>query len=181
MRTLTYESTDGIFTMLQLAVPYSFDEVTVCPDTVDTSKSPPRETKVTIDPVRDATTQETDWLTETFLRLKKVAELSNNWDGRGSPGTEPGIVAAAVDLLNRIREDVRSDIPAAFVCPIAGGGLQFEWTSEQQHVELEFVDENTIVFLKEEKTGEQEEMDSGSYRLTNTDRTRQLLDCFAAG
>ncbi|MCK4625224.1 MAG: hypothetical protein KAV00_07935 [Phycisphaerae bacterium] len=121
-----------------------------------------------------------EWVTQAIPRLQKVAGLAHNWDNQGSPRTDPEIVAAAAYLLKRLQDEPLGDIPVPFVCPIAGGGFQFEWSLGQKHLELELTDKDTIVFLKEEEGPQGERMDSGQYPLNDTERTLQLLDWFTA-
>ena len=83
-------------------------------------------------------------------------------------------------MLLHLRETAQSDVPAPSICPIAGGSFQFEWTSEQKHLEMEFLDECRIVFLKEEIGPQAITMDSGELPLSRIDAVRQLLDWFAS-
>ena len=121
-----------------------------------------------------------DWIRSTLPRLQEISDLPDNWDSEGSPRTDPNIVAAATNLLGRLEASGLGAIPAAFVCPISGGGFQFEWTSKQKHLELEFFDNTTIVFLRRERAEHETTTVTGEYPVTNLERTHQHLDWFAA-
>ena len=89
-------------------------------------------------------------------------------------------MAVARTLLDRLRGSALGAIPVAFVCPISGGGLQFEWTSEQKHLELEFFDKTTIVFLRKDRAEHKTTTVTGEYPVTSLEKTHELLDWFAA-
>jgi len=124
--------------------------------------------------------EDNDWIAKTLPLLWKVAELPENWDGEGSPGTSLKIIDAVERLLSRLEESGIGDIPVPFVCPVAGGGVQLEWSSSRRHLEMEFLDASTIAFLQEERTPQGEETDTGEYPVTATEKTRQLLNWFGA-
>ena len=113
-------------------------------------------------------------------QLDKIAAMPENWDGEGSPAPSPRIVAAAKGLFLRVRCRVPPALDAPFVSPIGGGGLQLEWTRSGKHLELEFLDERTICFLKEETVSGEDRMESGEYLVADTTETQELLNWFAA-
>lgn len=116
-----------------------------------------------------------DWKRQLLSRLMGVAQLLDNWDHEGSPATNPALIAAAWELVTRLDPD---DLPVPFVCPVPGGGFQFEWTGANKHLEIEFVDKDTILYLTEERLQQGERMDSGEYTFSDTDKTRRLLNWF---
>lgn len=120
-----------------------------------------------------------EWIEGVLPRLNRVAALPDNWDAEGSPRPHPLVVASAKQLLARLQDSRLGAVPVPFVCPVAGGGVQFEWSSSKKHLEIEFLDVFTIAFLKEELTPEGELTESGQYPLAGTESTRQLLDWFA--
>jgi len=128
----------------------------------------------------DVSAEGDKWIEQTLPLLNRVAELPNNWDAEGSPRPDPGIVAAAKQLLSRLRGSRLGAIPVPFVCPVGGGGIQFEWSSSTRHIEIEFVDAFTVVFLKAERTPQGESTASGTYPVADAESTRQLLDWFSA-
>lgn len=119
-----------------------------------------------------------DWVTETTRRLAELAALGPGWDGRGSEPISSPIVLSAMDLLARLQSEIRADFPEPFVCPIAGGGVQLEWTSDAKHLELEFTREDTVVFLTEGMPDGPGAMNSGQYDPRETGWTLGLLDWF---
>jgi len=151
---------------------------------IDTASKPQPFWRLTqvqaITAVPDASADGNEWIEKVLRLLHRVAELPYNWDGEGSPRPDPGIVSAVKGLLDRLQDSRLGAIPVAFVCPVGGGGIQLEWSSSGKHLEIEFMDVSTIVFLKEELTPQGESMASGEYPLANVESTRQLLDWFAA-
>ena len=137
-------------------------------------------------PVRAITTtpevsgEGNEWIEGVLPRLNRVGELPDNWDAEGSPRPDPAVIASAKRLLERLQDSRLGAVPVPFVCPIAGGGIQFEWTSSKKHLEIEFLDTSTIAFLKEDLTPQGELTECGEYRLADAQSTRQLLDWFAA-
>ena len=117
-----------------------------------------------------------DWIREALLRLRSVADLPDDWDGEGSCGTDPIIVGEAIRLLLGLEESVRPDIPPPDVFPIRGGSFQLEWTSEERHIEIEFLGSSRIAYLKEE-SGDI----VGSEEIDTRDREviRELIEWFA--
>ena len=70
-------------------------------------------------------------------------------------------------------------MPLPFVCPIAGGGLQIEWSFGGKEVELELVDECTIGFLRAEAAPSGRIIESGEYPISDINKSRELLDWLA--
>jgi len=122
----------------------------------------------------------TGWIDEAFGRLMRIAGLPAGWDDHESPRTDPAIVAAAAVLLERLNEGVRSDFPIPWVCPIAGGRLQFEWTSSRKHLEIEFLDDHRVTILKERAYPKELVVETDESPLDRVDRIRQILDWFAS-
>jgi len=117
-----------------------------------------------------------DWLRQALGRLEIVASLPRGWDSEGGPPPNAQLVTAAADLLRDLQGD---DLPLPFVCPIAGGGLQLEWSSGGKEVELELVDERTIGFLRAEAAPSGRIIESGEYPISDINKSRELLDWLA--
>lgn len=65
-----------------------------------------------------------------------------------------------------------ADLPVAFVCPIEGGGLQIEWDYGDRHLEIEWVDPDTVVALW---NGGRIECKTAEFRSTDVERIVGLL------
>jgi len=117
-----------------------------------------------------------DWLRQALNRLETVAILPRGWDSEGGPPPNSQLVRAAADILRDLQRD---DLPLPFVCPIAGGGLQLEWSSGGKEVELELVDERTIGFLRAEAAPSGRIIESGEYPISDINKSRELLDWLA--
>jgi len=118
-----------------------------------------------------------DWLLQALNRLDLVAGLPSGWDGEGGPPPNPEIVVSAARLLQNLQRD---DVPLPFICPIAGGSLQIEWSSAGRHVELELVDQQTVAFLRAENPTTEETIECGKYPISDVKRSRELLDWLAS-
>lgn len=117
-----------------------------------------------------------DWLRQALGRLEIVASLPRGWDSEGGRPPNAQLVTAAADLLRDLEGD---DLPLPFVCPIAGGGLQLEWSFGGKEVELELVDERTIGFLRAEAAPSGRIIESGEYPISDINKSRELLDWLA--
>jgi len=89
------------------------------------------------------------WLDEARRTLAKLAVLSDNWDGQGSPA----ILGNAIGLAFMILTEIESyDLPTAHIGPIPGGGLGIEWRYGNRDLTLEILPDGSLEFLKAEKT-----------------------------
>lgn len=116
------------------------------------------------------------WIPRALARLAVVAALPDNWDDEGSPGTDPKILGAAVDLLRRIHLADSIAIPAPGVCPIPGGGFQLEWEYGLKSLDLEFIDDKTLCFLTARQTPQGDILASGEYPQRLLGETLKWLD-----
>jgi len=110
----------------------------------------------------------TNWLPRALERLHDLLELPHNWDGCGSPPPSDSIVSSAESVLSRLSRVVPSNLPSTFVCPVSGGGVGLEWTSQAKHLEIEFVSETEVVWLTEDmsRPGPSDAMDAGEIDLS---------------
>jgi len=118
-----------------------------------------------------------DWLFQALNRLRLVAALPSGWDGEGGPPPNPETVASAARLLRDLQ---RNELPLPFICPIAGGGLQIEWSCAEREVELELVDQQTMAFLRVENATTGKTVESGEYPISDINKSRELLDWLAS-
>jgi len=114
-----------------------------------------------------------DWLMQALDRLQSVASLPPGWDGEGSPPPTAQIVESAVGFLQYLQRD---DVPLPFICPISGGGLQLEWSTDGKEIEIEFLNQQTIAFMRVDNG---RTTDSGEYPVTDINKSRKLLDWLA--
>ncbi len=118
-----------------------------------------------------------DWQREFCTRLATIASLPDNWDYEGSPRTDRAILAAAMNLARRLHLE---DLQVPFICPIGGGGIQFEWTQGGKHLEIELLHGDRIAFLKETQGPQgQVALESGEFDSKEIGQIRQLLGWFA--
>jgi hypothetical protein len=171
-------NTDRIVTLDVPAFPRIADIVTMIADklrrSVQTAASPEVVTLITVPGVR---ANGRDWLIQALNRLESAAALPSGWDGEGAPPPDPQIVTSAARVLQYLQRD---DVPVPFICPIAGGGIQIEWSSPERHIELELVDHQTVAFLQAENTTTGETIESGEYPVSDVRRSRELLDWLAS-
>ena len=110
----------------------------------------------------------TDWFDTAVNRLHDLLRLPHSWDGRGSPAPMDSIVCAAERVLLQARDVAPANLPAPFACPVAGGGVQLEWTSDEKHFEIEFLNETELVFLAEDisRRGAKDAVEAGELDVT---------------
>jgi len=116
------------------------------------------------------------WLRRTLSRLESVARLEDDWDGRGSNGTDQAVCLAAFRLVLQLALVSEEPLPVPFVCPIPGGTLQLEWDSDGKHVEIEFIDAHRLAVLMEDASVSDEAMRVDEFPVSSMDRIKDLLD-----
>ena len=121
-----------------------------------------------------------NWVEIVTARARKLSMLPRGWDGYGGPAPSLRIVHVAQELFERLRDSIPTDLPDPFVCPVSGGGLQIEITSDKKHLELMFASDSEIVFLKEEAATGKPEMDAGELDAGDAHGVRKLLTWFAS-
>lgn len=106
---------------------------------------------------------ECSWLYEAARRLREIRNLAPNWDSYGSRPLSDDAFNSAKEVLFAMG----CDTPPPAIVPVSGGGVQFEWQVEDRELEIEFLPDSRIVFLRvheDEATDEEE--------LPSTDLTR---------
>jgi hypothetical protein len=129
--------------------------------------------------VPEALADDSAWIEASLPALRRMAELPDDWDSEGSITPSPSVIASIRVLLDRLRNGLGA-IPIPFICPVPGGGVQFEWNSPKKQLEIEFTEDGRLVFLKEERTPFGERTESGDFAAADVESARQLLDWFAA-
>lgn len=122
-----------------------------------------------------------NWVEMVIARVRKLSELPRGWDGYGGAAPLPSIIEAAEGLFERLRNVIPADLPDPFVCPLSGGGLQIEMTSDTKHLEIMFDSASDIIFLKEEDVGGEELTEAGQLSARDLPSIRKLLSWLALG
>lgn len=112
-------------------------------------------------------------------RLKKFAELKQNWDSYGAKPIEWSTISRAIDFFSKVLFqnilESKNNLPIPFVAPLSDGGIQFEWRNcfKELVIVLPNRQEKGVVYLKVEHQlfGEKEE----EGKLFNTDEAVPLI------
>ncbi len=95
----------------------------------------------------ELTTQSNKFL----AKLTELTRLGYDWDSYGSPPPSPDFVNGVIRLLSRTNILEIQNIEAF---PISGGGIQIEWSSEPQEIEIAFYPNDRGTFLITLETGD---------------------------
>jgi len=129
------------------------------------------------------------WKDKAMEGLEVIANLSEDWDGEGSPKTDFDLVVVARSLLSGLKDDVTNNLPVPYVCPISGGSFQFEWHLPTKYLELEFTRRQklefgdcgmSILFLREEMVGKKPKTVCGELNVWDIHSVIQLLSWFVS-
>jgi len=85
------------------------------------------------------------WVLETLSRIDELKGLGDNWDGYGSPRIQTRALTQAIKLV--VSLDLQ-DLPAPVVSPVAGGAIGFHWRVGTRELELTFLPNEQIEYLK---------------------------------
>lgn len=96
-------------------------------------------------PIRDLSS----WQDDAVIGVLKISKLPQNWDSYNSPPPTKKAVDASINLL-RDKYVSSIDLPAPFIVPISGGGIQIEWIIDDRELELEVLPDGSIEYLKSE-------------------------------
>ncbi len=120
----------------------------------------------------------TSWLVKSGELVNKLAFLEDDWDGEGSPTPPLATRNAALSLLVYLDRHFRRSLPIPGVYPMPDGGVQFEWTSDTKHVEIEFRNAELVVFLTAEQRDAEEDVKAERCSPQDTDKLLSLLHWF---
>lgn len=101
----------------------------------------------------------------------ELEELPNNWDSYGSPKIQPQALDTAYILAEFIELE---GIPAPNICPVPGGGIQFECENATvtRELEIEINSDGSIDFLKIDKD---EVIESNTFSIEEVGKIRSVL------
>ena len=104
-------------------------------------------------------------------RLDQIAALEPNWDGRGAPAVDRGLIRA----VRAWDQDMPgwAFAPPPAVVPLASGGLQLEWRRADRLLELEFETPDQLHFLRWHPARAVEEEDT--FPATDRNRAEGLI------
>ncbi len=77
-----------------------------------------------------------NWLGEVATRLSELEQLADGWDGHGALAPTSDVL---VDSFSEFGSIIPSVAPEPAIFPTTVGGVQFEWTVGDIHVELEYL------------------------------------------
>lgn len=101
------------------------------------------------------------WFDQTLDQFLELAELEDDWDGRGSAQVRRDVLSFA--LRSVLPEIMPPTAPAPSAIPLGNGGIQLVWNSKDAEVEIEVAAPNDVVASYFDKvTGKQHDE-----RLTN--------------
>ena len=109
------------------------------------------------------------WQVEAIRKLLQLFTLPRDWDSYGSPPPSEVAIMAAVRLILRI--DLESFL-SPLVVPVAGGGVQLEWSLGSREVEIEINDRGSAEYLK---SSGGKPIEEGPIALPDLPRIRALL------
>ena len=95
----------------------------------------------------DDTTEIPPWLMDVLPRLAELAALEENWDSYGSPPPSTELIGHALAMVQRAERLLgyshaeQQLMPTPSIVPLSGGGIQIEWQTPVQELELEFFEE----------------------------------------
>ena len=107
----------------------------------------------------------------TFVRLRQLAELDENWDSYGAKRTTARAIFSSQSFLEEIAGEL-SDVVGQHgrpyvVAPIANGGVQLEWRTPHRDIEVEIGPHGELGYLLVTRADDQpifEERDNVQWR-----------------
>jgi hypothetical protein len=109
------------------------------------------------------------WLIKARDDIAQLKSLPNNWDSYGSPSIPTRLFENAKNFLCNLEFE---NISPPRVVPVSGGGLQFEWKYGNRELEVEFVEDIFVGYLKvisDQPVGE------GQFSIRDYDSGRLLI------
>ena len=162
--------------ILDQCVPALSDDTVRCTVSADITFSdedlPDWET-ISKDPTSDAAflidVNQPTWLAKAKDYLTQLAQLKEDWDSYGSPPLSSEFLKNAEDFLDSIKYE---NFHSPFIAPVHGGGVQFEWVNNDKELEVEFIDQSVIGYVK---LINGKSTDEGEIPLNNRASARELI------
>lgn len=97
------------------------------------------------------TNKAAELIAPTLARIATFAELPPGWDSYSAVPIAPGAVAAARSFLVLAAADLRSRgvaLVLPFAAPVGRGSVQLEWELGDRYLEIEFVSEKMMEYMR---------------------------------
>jgi hypothetical protein len=94
--------------------------------------------------------QKPDWLGEVISDLRKISTLEQNWDSYGGRPISHKAILKATEILSLC---IANDTPAPWVVATSLGGIQFEWHTEGEDLEIEIDAQGRLLECRESDDG----------------------------
>jgi hypothetical protein len=125
--------------------------------------------EIAITPSADPDENTAPWLIKATDDLDQIMNLPDNWDSYKSPSISFRLLMNAKNFLSSLEFE---NVSPPRVVPVSGGGIQFEWQYGNRELEVEFVEESFVGYLKvvnDQPTGE------GQFSISDYDSGRLLI------
>lgn len=95
----------------------------------------------------------TSWLPEAREEISQLEELKQDWDSYGSLPIQTVAVKNSIRFMFELPPGL---VPAPHISPTPGGGIGFHWRIGDRDLEIEFMPNGSIEFLKSWPGGDRE-------------------------
>jgi hypothetical protein len=109
------------------------------------------------------------WLNGVILKLDAIARLPNGWDSYGAPAIEIAAIARTIDTINEVMMEFDGINPS--VVPTAHGGVQIEFHTDLEDLEITIAGSVVTASYEERQRGIQWDSDLRQVR----DELREIL------
>ncbi len=86
-----------------------------------------------------------EWQRDAWKQLNEVRALPADWDGYGSPVMSERSFQQACKLIFAVEVEY---LPTPHLGPESGGAVQFDWCNGRHALELHFLADGTVSYLK---------------------------------
>lgn len=110
------------------------------------------------------------WLEKAIKTLVSISTLDDNWDDDGAPSIQLGNILPAFKLLFEVS---LAEAPEPHISPTLMGGVHIEWSTQKAGLEVEFMDEESMVVVFDKSDGSQEDWE----QPISDNNFARLIDC----